>query len=230
MITAENISKSYVTGTVKTTVFNGLSFEIKDGEFVAITGPSGAGKTTLLNTIGLLEQYQAGKLYINNQDVSLLGDSALSALRNKHIGFVFQNFNLLPELSILDNVMLPLEIAGVNKALAKEKALARLEQMGLKGRANHKPNQLSGGQQQRTAIARALVSDPQLILADEPTGNLNSAMAQEIMTILQQINEGGTTIVMVTHDDTLSQMSGRSIELIDGQIKSSTERRVASCA
>ncbi|MCH1921091.1 ABC transporter ATP-binding protein [Shewanella sp. A3A] len=230
MITAENISKSYVTGTVKTTVFNGLSFEIKDGEFVAITGPSGAGKTTLLNTIGLLEQYQAGKLYINNQDVSLLADSALSALRNKHIGFVFQNFNLLPELSILDNVMLPLEIAGVNKALAKEKALARLEQMGLKGRANHKPNQLSGGQQQRTAIARALVSDPQLILADEPTGNLNSAMAQEIMTILQQINEGGTTIVMVTHDDTLSQMSGRSIELIDGQIKSSTERRVASCA
>ncbi|WMN60570.1 ABC transporter ATP-binding protein [Pseudoalteromonas xiamenensis] len=230
MLKAENLSKIYRTDTVLTTVFDNLSFEVETGEFVAITGPSGAGKTTLLNTLGLLENFQKGNLYINDQNVASLSDKALSTLRNTHIGFVFQNFNLLPELSVLDNVSLPLEIAGIAKAKANQEAKQQLEYMGLLGRCHHKPNQLSGGQQQRVAIARALVSAPQLILADEPTGNLNSAMAQEIMLLLKRINDEGTTIIMVTHDDVLAKMASRTIELMDGKILNANEKGFVECA
>lgn len=230
MLKVENLSKSYQTDTVLTTVFDNLSFEVQTGEFVAITGPSGAGKTTLLNTLGLLEDFQQGNLIINGKNVASMKDRELSTLRNNHIGFVFQNFNLLPELSVLDNVMLPLEIAGLPKSKAKLEAKRQLEIMGLQGRTSHKPNQLSGGQQQRVAIARALVNAPTLILADEPTGNLNSTMAKEIMLLLKKINESGTTIIMVTHDDLLAKMASRTIELIDGKIFNASQEGLVECA
>ncbi|GEK08330.1 ABC transporter ATP-binding protein [Pseudoalteromonas sp. McH1-7] len=229
IIKASELGKYYQVGNIKTQVFNSLSFAVEEGEFVSIVGPSGAGKTTLLNTIGLLEKFQSGRLQVAGADVATMKDQQLSQLRNQYIGFIFQNFNLLPEMTVLDNVMLPLEIAGVSSAIAKEKAVYQLERMGLKGRMDHKHFLLSGGQQQRVAIARALISEPKVILADEPTGNLNSQMAMEIMKLLKEINAEGTTILMVTHDEHLSQLATRQIMLSDGNIIESQQQELASC-
>ncbi|OHU90852.1 macrolide ABC transporter ATP-binding protein [Pseudoalteromonas amylolytica] len=229
MIKVNALSKYYDVGSIRTQVFKSLSFCVNEGEFVSIVGPSGAGKTTLLNTIGLLERFQSGSLALAGHDVSKLSDTKLSAMRNRYLGFIFQDFNLLPELDVLSNVMLPLEIAGVKTQDAKDRALYQLQRMGLQGRVHHKPYLLSGGQQQRVAIARALVCEPKMILADEPTGNLNSQMAFEIMQLLQEINRQGTTILMVTHDENLSNLASRKISLSDGKIVEVQPQELASC-
>ncbi|WP_234401220.1 ABC transporter ATP-binding protein [Pseudoalteromonas sp. T1lg23B] len=229
IVKAHALSKYYDVGTIRTEVFKSLSFSVNEGEFVSIVGPSGAGKTTLLNTIGLLERFQSGSLELAGQDVSQLNDAKLSAIRNRYLGFIFQDFNLLPELDVLSNVMLPLEIAGVKTSHAKDRAHYQLQRMGLQGRLHHKPYLLSGGQQQRVAIARALVCEPKMILADEPTGNLNSQMAVEIMQLLKEINRQGTTILMVTHDEHLSNLASRKISLSDGQIVEAQPQELASC-
>ncbi|OHU95436.1 macrolide ABC transporter ATP-binding protein [Pseudoalteromonas byunsanensis] len=229
MIKAHALSKYYDVGSIRTEVFKSLSFSVNEGEFVSIVGPSGAGKTTLLNTIGLLERFQSGSLELAGKDVSKLNDAKLSAIRNRYLGFIFQDFNLLPELDVLSNVMLPLEISGVKTQHAKDRAQYQLQRMGLQGRVHHKPYLLSGGQQQRVAIARALVGEPKMILADEPTGNLNSQMAIEIMQLLQEINRQGTTILMVTHDEHLSNLASRKICLSDGQIQEAQPQELASC-
>ena len=218
MIKINGLIKVYRTDTVETRVLNSVDLEIKEGDFVAVIGPSGAGKSTLLNVIGLLENFDAGSLSIAGQQIIDLKDNALSKLRSEQLGFIFQSFNLLPELSIEQNIQLPLEIRGFKRKAIKQKTDEVLESVGLLKRADHKPPQLSGGQQQRAAIARALAGQPNILLADEPTGNLNSEMAREIMQMLLDINAKGTTIVMVTHDLDLASKASRIVEIIDGQV------------
>ena len=199
MLEMKNIKKIYRTDMIETHALEDFSLHVEDGEFVAIMGPSGSGKTTFLNVAGLLDTFEGGTYLLDGKDVSRLTDGEMSRIRNQNIGFIFQSFNLIPDLNVFDNVDVPLRYRGLSGADRKKRIEGALEMVGLSARTRHLPSQLSGGQQQRVAIARVLAGDPKLILADEPTGNLDSLMAREIMDLLESINDSGTTIVMVTH-------------------------------
>jgi putative ABC transport system ATP-binding protein len=218
MLKMQNVSKIYRTDLIETHALRNFSLEITSGEFVAVSGPSGSGKTTFLNVAGLLESFESGTYELDGQDVSRLTDNARSQLRNEKIGFVFQSFNLMPDLDVYDNVDVPLRYRRLKSADRHERITSALALVGLASRMKHMPSQLSGGQQQRVAIARAIAGDPAFLLADEPTGNLDSLMARQVMDLLEQINETGTTIVLVTHDPELARRAHRNIHLIDGQI------------
>lgn len=219
MLTMHNISKTFRTVTVQTNALRDFSLQIDEGDFVAITGPSGSGKTTFLNIAGLLETFDGGIYELDGKSVAKLSDEELSKLRNEKIGFIFQNFNLIPDLSIFDNVDVPLRYRGFNAAERKRRIENALDRVGLAGRKDHLPSQLSGGQQQRAGIARALAGEPLFLLADEPTGNLDSQMAQGVLDLLDEINRGGTTIIMVTHDAELAKRAKREVKMRDGLIQ-----------
>lgn len=217
MITLQSVNKVYRTKTIETTALNNISLEIKKGEFVSIMGPSGCGKSTLLNVIGLLDEPSSGQVIVAGQTISNYNSKALSKFRNEKLGFIFQSFHLIPDLSVIDNVELPLLYRKVSAKERKELSAAALESVGLKNRMDHFPNQLSGGQKQRVAIARAIVGKPQILLADEPTGNLDSHMGNEVMDILMRLNEElETTIIMVTHDENMAKKTHRLLRLYDG--------------
>ena len=225
MIHLKNIDKFYRTSTIETLALTNINLHIRAGEFVSIMGPSGCGKSTLLNLMGLLDEPSAGQVEIGGQAVTQYRDKDLARLRNQKIGFIFQSFHLINDLSVLDNVEIPLlyrkgDATGLRSVGASRRALAKeaLERVGLSNRVTHFPGQLSGGQKQRVAIARAIVGRPSIILADEPTGNLDSAMGNEIMAILQQLNTEGSTIVMVTHDETMAKKTHRLVRLFDGSM------------
>jgi len=213
-----DITRDYKVGTEVVKALRSVSLEIRRNEFVALMGPSGSGKSTLMNLLGCLDTPTGGQYFLNGKDVSKLNDLELAEIRNKEIGFVFQTFNLLPRLTALDNVALPQIYAGITKAKRLERAQVVIENVGLTDRGHHKPNELSGGQRQRVAIARALVNHPSIILADEPTGNLDSVTSHEIMGLLEQIHEEGNTIVLVTHEEDIARHAHRIIRLMDGQI------------
>jgi putative ABC transport system ATP-binding protein len=219
IIETTNISKRYIMGEEVIDALKSISISVNKGEYVAFMGPSGSGKSTLMNIVGCLDTPTSGQYILNEQDVSKMSDDALATVRNKEIGFVFQTFNLLPRQSSLENVALPLIYAGYSKADRIEKAIA-LKGVGLENRAGHKPNELSGGQRQRVAIARALVNDPSILLADEPTGNLDSKTSYEIMDLFDQLHSKGNTIVMVTHEDDIAQYAHRILRLRDGLVES----------
>ena len=218
MIKTENLQKVFRTDEVETWALNNVSIEVKEGEFVAIMGPSGCGKSTLLNILGLLDNPTGGKYYLNGVEVGSYTESQRTSLRKGLIGFVFQSFNLIDELNVYENIELPLLYLGVPSAERKRKVEAAMERMGITHRAKHFPQQLSGGQQQRVAIARAVVSGPKLILADEPTGNLDSKNGREVMELLTELHKEGTTIVMVTHSQHDAGFADRVINLFDGQV------------
>jgi putative ABC transport system ATP-binding protein len=219
MIEFNDITKSFSSGAVRTDVLKGVTFKVNKGEFAAIMAPSGTGKTTLLNVLGCLMKASGGSYLFEGQDIETLNDDELSEIRNKKIGFVFQTFNLLERTSALDNVLLPLVYSDVYPVDAAKKASRLIESVGLKERINYKPSELSGGQQQRVAIARALINDPAVILADEPTGNLDSNSAKEIMEILKTLHKEGRTIIVVTHDINIARSAGRIIFLKDGKVE-----------
>ena len=218
MIKTENLQKVFRTDEVETWALNNVSIEVKEGEFVAIMGPSGCGKSTLLNILGLLDNPTGGKYYLNGVEVGSYTESQRTSLRKGVIGFVFQSFNLIDELNVYENIELPLLYLGVPSAERKRKVEAAMERMGITHRAKHFPQQMSGGQQQRVAIARAVVSGPKLILADEPTGNLDSKNGREVMGLLTELHKEGTTIVMVTHSQHDAGFADRVINLFDGQV------------
>lgn len=218
MIKIEKINKIFKTEEVETIALNNVSLEVKDGEFVAIMGPSGCGKSTLLNILGLLDNPSDGNYYLAEQEVGHLKEKQRTQVRKGNIGFVFQSFNLIDELNVFENVELPLTYLGVSAAERKERVTEILRRMNISHRAKHYPQQLSGGQQQRVAIARAVISNPKLILADEPTGNLDSKNGLEVMQLLSELNHDGTTIVMVTHSQRDAACAGRTINLFDGQV------------
>jgi putative ABC transport system ATP-binding protein len=220
VIEFENIVKNYQIGTVIVRALRSVSLEINRNEYVAIMGPSGSGKSTLMNIVGCLDTPTKGSYILNGTDVSKMDDDRLAEIRNKEIGFIFQTFNLLPRYTALENVMLPLIYAGVPKAERERLAKATLEQVSLSDRMTHKPNELSGGQRQRVAIARALVSNPSIILADEPTGNLDSKTSADIMALLDEIHANGNTVIVVTHEEDIARHSHRIIRLMDGEISS----------
>jgi putative ABC transport system ATP-binding protein len=215
-----DVCKVFRTELVETHALSNFSLTVDEGEFVSITGPSGCGKTTFLNIAGLLETHTSGQYLLDNVDVSSLSDFQRAKLRNKNIGFIFQSFNLMPDLNLFDNIDVPLRYRGMKAAERKQRIDQALESVGLLSRKKHVPSQLSGGQQQRVAIARALVGEPLFLLADEPTGNLDSNTAHGVMDLLHQINQDGTTIIMVTHDEDLAAQSGRNIHILDGRISS----------
>ena len=218
MIRTENLTRIFRTEEVETIALNGVNIEVEDGEFIAIMGPSGCGKSTLLNILGLLDSPTEGKYWLNNEEVGHLKERERTAYRKGRIGFVFQNFNLIDELTVEENVDLQLKYLGVGKAERKERVLEILRKVKLSHRAKHYPHQLSGGQQQRVAIARAVVGKPSIILADEPTGNLDSKNGMEVMLLLSELNDEGTTIVMVTHSKHDATYASRIINLFDGQV------------
>jgi putative ABC transport system ATP-binding protein len=226
IIHLENIRKSYIMGKHQLEVLKGIALDINKNEYVALMGPSGSGKSTLMNIIGCLDTASEGKYILNGKDVSKMEDNALAEVRNKEIGFVFQQFNLLPRLSALENVALPLIYAGMTKKLRHEKAMHVLELVSLTDRSHHKPNELSGGQSQRVAIARALVNDPSIILADEPTGNLDSKTSYEIMDIFGKIQSEGNTVVLVTHEEDIANHAKRIIRLRDGVIETDKQNTI----
>ena len=215
----ENILKSYYLGKQELQVLRGISMDINKNEYVALMGPSGSGKSTLMNILGCLDSPTGGKYILNGKDVSVMHDDELAEVRNKEIGFVFQQFNLLPRLTAAENVALPLVYSGVSKKERTERAAAVLEKVSLEDRMHHKPNELSGGQCQRVAIARALINNPSIILADEPTGNLDSKTSHEIMEILGKIHDDGNTVILVTHEEDISLFAHRVIRLRDGLIE-----------
>jgi ABC-type lipoprotein export system ATPase subunit len=230
LIEIKNLKKEYDTGGVKTKVLHGLSFSIEKGEFVSIMGPSGSGKSTLMHILGLLDRSSSGSYYLNEKNVADLSDNDLAALRNQEIGFVFQSFNLLPRTDVLENVKLPL-IYSKNKKNIEARALAVLESVGLSHRLHYQVNQISGGEKQRVAIARALVNNPAIIFADEPTGNLDSKNGTQIMKLLQDLNDQGHTIILVTHETYTAEHAARIIRVKDGLITSDRrvdKRRLAS--
>ncbi len=218
MLSMHNIAKVYRTESIETHALREFSLFVDEGEFVSVTGPSGSGKTTFLNIAGLLEESTVGIYELDGRDVSSLNDRDRSRLRNEKIGFIFQSFNLIPDLNLFENVDVPLRYRRLSSGDRKQRVERALESVGLASRMKHLPEQLSGGQQQRVAIARALVGEPRLLLADEPTGNLDSAMADQVMKFLEQIHADGTTIVMVTHDPDLANRAERNIHLIDGRV------------
>lgn len=218
MLEMINIRKIYRTDIVETHALEDFSLVVAKGEFVSVMGPSGSGKTTFLNVAGLLDTFESGAYRLDGRDVSRLSDSQMSRIRNESIGFVFQTFNLIPDLSVFDNVDVPLRYRGLAASDRKQRIEKALSQVGLSSRMRHVPSQLSGGQQQRVAIARVLAGDPKLILADEPTGNLDSLMAREIMDLLDEINAAGTTIVMVTHSPECAVRAQRQIHVLDGRV------------
>lgn len=218
MLKIKDISKKYKMGEEYVLALNNLTFEVKKAEMIAIIGASGSGKSTLLHIIGCLDRPDSGQYLLNNQEVSKLNDEQLAKIRNREIGFVFQSFNLIPRLSALENVELPLLYAG--HPAAKEQAATALQRVNLGSRLYHEPNQLSGGQRQRVAIARALVTNPSIILADEPTGNLDSKSNEEILSVFQKLNDEGRTIIIVTHDLSIAQKCQRQVHIRDGQIVS----------
>ncbi|ALU41538.1 ABC transporter ATP-binding protein [Pseudoalteromonas rubra] len=219
MLRMKNISKIYRTELVETHALSDVNFNVEEGEFIAVTGPSGSGKTTFLNITGLLESFEQGTYELDGEDVSTLGDKQLSKLRNEKIGFIFQGFNLIGDLNLYDNIEVPLIFRGLSAKARKQRIEESLELVGLGGRASHFPAQLSGGQQQRVAIARALAGKPRFLLADEPTGNLDTMMARQVMDLLEEINRQGTTLLMVTHDHELAQRAHRNIQILDGQLR-----------
>lgn len=228
MLCMQNVSKVYRTDSVETHALREFSLTVNEGEFVSVTGPSGSGKTTFLNIAGLLEEFSSGTYQLDGKDVSRLNDLERSRVRNEKIGFIFQSFNLIPELDIFDNVDVPLRYRGLKAAERKRRIERVIDLVGLGSRLHHLPSQLSGGQQQRVAIARALAGEPRFLLADEPTGNLDSNMAGSVMELLTEINEAGTTIVMVTHEKSLAKKAERNISVRDGRVSSSVGLHVAS--
>jgi len=222
MLIMKGVSKIYRTDLIETHALRDFSVEISAGDFVAVTGPSGSGKTTLLNIAGLLESFDGGTYELDSVDMFGLDDDDSSKIRNEQIGFIFQSFNLMPDLNLFENVDVPLRYRGFKAAERKRRIEESLERVGLSGRMKHLPSQLSGGQQQRVAIARALAGDPKLLLADEPTGNLDSLMARQVLDLLDDINRAGTTIVMVTHDDELARRARRNVHVLDGKVDDGT--------
>lgn len=218
MIKAISLTKVFRTESVETTALNGINLEINEGEFLAIMGPSGCGKSTLLNLLGLLDNPTDGELWFLGQEVSQYTENSRTDLRNGNIGFVFQSFNLIDELTVFENVELPLLYAGVSVKERVERVNAALDRMQIAHRSEHFPQQLSGGQQQRVAIARAIVTNPHIVLADEPTGNLDSINGNDVMNLLTELNRKGTTVVMVTHSEENARMAGRLVRMIDGNI------------
>ena len=220
VISLQQVSRFYTMGEVQVVALDSVSFDIFPGEFVSIMGPSGSGKSTCMNMIGCLDKPSDGKVYIVQKDTALLNEKELASLRNKTIGFVFQQYHLLSTMTVLENVMLPLRYQGLSVSERKSRALEVLAQVGLENRMNHRPAELSGGQKQRVAIARAMVTNPQIILADEPTGALDSETGKSVMDLFHTINkEKGTTIVIVTHDETIGKEAPRCIQIFDGKIK-----------
>ncbi len=220
LIEIKNLKKSYSLGDTEVPVIHGINLSIKKNEYVAIMGPSGSGKSTLMNILGCLDTASSGNYYLNNLDVSTLDDDALSVMRNREIGFIFQSFNLLPRLNAIQNVELPLIYSGVTRQERRERALDALEKVDLSDRVNHKPTELSGGQRQRVAVARALVTNPGILLADEPTGALDSKTGVEIMRLFDQLHKEGNTIILITHEQEIANYAHRNIYLKDGLIHS----------
>jgi len=223
----QGLSKVYRTQMIETHALRGFEIHVREGEFVTVTGPSGSGKTTFLNIAGLLETFDEGEFTLDGIDVKNVSDDARSRLRNEKLGFIFQGFNLIPDLNLFDNVDVPLRYRGFSAAERAERIKSALTQVGLASRMKHYPAELSGGQQQRVAIARALAGSPRLLLADEPTGNLDTQMARSVMELLEEINARGTTILMVTHDPELAVRAQRNVHIIDGQV-SDLVRKVPS--
>jgi putative ABC transport system ATP-binding protein len=218
MLRMTNLSKVYRTHMIETHALRGFEIEVREGEFVTVTGPSGSGKTSFLNIAGLLEEFTSGEYVLDGVNVKGLDDNARSKLRNEKLGFIFQGFNLIPDLNLYDNVDVPLRYRGFNAGERKKRIEDALSKVGLASRMKHYPAELSGGQQQRVAIARALAGSPKLLLADEPTGNLDTQMARGVMELLEEINAAGTTILMVTHDPELAVRTTRNVHIIDGQV------------
>lgn len=218
VIEVKNVTKRYLTGDIDFIALNNINLKIEKNEFTSIMGPSGSGKSTFMNILGCLDRINTGTYLLNNQDVSNLTDKELAHIRNKEIGFVFQAFNLLPRMNVLENVQLPMIYAGFSPKERRERALAALEKVGLSDRVKHKPNEISGGQKQRVAIARAIVNNPAVIMADEPTGNLDTKSSVEIMRIFQNLNNEGATVVMVTHEADIANYSKRIVRFKDGEI------------
>lgn len=218
MIEVENVVKIYQMGDTQLTALDDVSLKVDKGEFTAIMGPSGSGKSTFMNILGCLDKMNSGKYTLNNKDVSDLTDNELAYVRNKELGFVFQSFNLIPRRTLLENVELPMVYAGVPAKERRDRALSALEKVGLQDRIKHMPNEISGGQKQRAAIARAIVNSPSVIMADEPTGNLDTKSSEEIMKIFQKLNEEGATVIMVTHEPDISQHAKRVVRFRDGKI------------
>ena len=219
VVEAIDLKKTYLLGKVPVDALRGVNLKVESGDFLSILGPSGSGKSTLLNLIGALDKPTSGKLLIDGIDLSTLNDNQLTAVRLK-IGFVFQFFNLIPRFTALDNVELSMSIAGINRTERRKRAMQLLETVGLKDRIHHKPAELSGGQQQRVAVARALANNPRFLLMDEPTGNVDSKTAREIISMIRKLNQDGVTIVLVTHDQNLSKEANRTIHVMDGEIAS----------
>ena len=225
MLEMNGISKIYRTDLIETHALRDFSLKVGDGEFVAVTGPSGSGKTTFMNVAGLLETFDTGTYKLDGQDVSRLSDEARSKLRNEKIGFIFQSFNLIPDLDIFDNVDVPLRYRGLAKKDREQRIKSALEVVGLSSRMHHMPSQLSGGQQQRVAIARALITDPAILLADEPTGNLDTKTSEDVLSIFQELNDQGKTVLLITHETDIARFAKRNVMLRDGRIV--TDEKVA---
>ena len=218
LIQMKDLSKVYRTDEVETTALNAVNIDIKKGEFVAVMGPSGCGKSTLLNIVGMLDNPTSGNYFFLDEDIAGFSESQLAGVRKRHIGFIFQSFNLIDELTVAENIELALLYHSISSGERKERVGAVMDRMGIAHRGNHMPSQLSGGQQQRVAVARAVVSEPSLILADEPTGNLDSQHGEEVMAMLQDLNKAGTTVVMVTHSPSHAEYARRTINLFDGEV------------
>ena len=219
MIELKNISKSYNLGEQELKVLDNINFKVQKGEFVSIIGPSGSGKSTMMNILGLLDVADTGEYLLDKRSIKDANDSILADIRNKKIGFIFQSFNLLPKMNALENVQVPLMYRGMNKKESQKKAYEILEKVGLKGREKYMPSQLSGGQQQRVAIARALIGEPEIILADEPTGALDSKTGNEVMELLQELNREGQTIILITHDISIANRANRIVKMMDGKLE-----------